>query len=272
MTIVAETEQIRYVTADDDARIGYRVLGNGPRTVVLQHGFHCTGRNFELLLDYLPLDEWTIYLPDLRGGGLSDKPASGYSIERFAGDLLALLAQEDLQQVTLVGHSTGGAVTQWAASELRGQRLRSMILLGPVPATGVPIPPGAADTFRKGLDDYNGSATIWRMGMLKMPAKELMDQLVADSETWDRSAYGQMFDAWTGANFPERLSMIDVPTLVVGAQGEPFLPESFLRQAVVEPIKGARWAQVPAASHFMHIEQPAYVAGLISGFDAAHGQ
>ena len=49
----------------------------------------------------------------------------------------------------------------------------------------------------------------------------------------------------------ERLSAINVPTLVVGAQGEPFLPEAFLRQAVVEPIKGARWAQVieVAAGH-----------------------
>lgn len=269
MATVIETEQTRYVTADDGVKIGYRVLGGGPRTIVLQHGFHCTGRNFELLLRYLPLDEWTIYLPDLRGGGLSDKPASGYSIERFARDLLAVLEQEDLQQVTLVGHSTGGAVAQWAASELRGQRLRSLILLGPVPATGVPIPPGAQTTFRKGVDDYDGSATIWRMGMLKMPPSELLDQLVADSATWDPSAYEQMFDAWTGAHFPERLSAIDVPTLVVGAQGEPFLPEPFLRQAVVEPIRGARWAQVPEASHFMHIEQPAYVAGLISGFDAA---
>lgn len=271
MATAVPTEQIRHVTADDGITLGYRVVGDGPRTLILQHGFHCTGRNFDLLLAYLPADEWTIYLPDLRGGGLSDKPPTGYTIERFGRDLLALLEQADLQQVTLVGHSTGGAVAQWAASELCGQRLRSLILLGPVPATGVPIPPGAANTFLKGLDSYEESATIWRMGMLKRPAPELLDQLVADSETWDRSAYLQMFEAWTGANFPERLSAIDVPTLVVGAQGEPFLPEAFLREAVVERIRGARWAQVPEASHFMHIEQPAYVAGLISGFDAAQG-
>lgn len=264
-------EDLRYVTADDDARIAYRVDGTGPRTLVLQHGFHCSGRNFDWLLPFLPRSEWTIYRPDLRGGGLSDKPESGYTIERFARDLLALLEQENLHGVTLVGHSTGGAVAQWAASELAGQRLRSMILLGPVPATGVPIPPGAANTFHEGLDSYDKSATIWRMGMINRPSKELLDPLVADSETWDRSAYLHMFDAWTNAHFPERLSAIDVPTLVVGAEGEPFLPEPFLRQAVVDQIRGARWAMVPNASHFMHIEQPGYVAGLISGFDAAIG-
>lgn len=272
MATAAHAEQIQHITADDGAQIGYRITGNGPRKLILQHGFHSTGRNFDLLLPYLPEDEWTIYRMDLRGGGLSDKPDTGYSIERFARDLLAVLEQEDLQDVALVGHSTGGAIAQWVASELRGSRLRSMILFGPVPATGVPIPPGAANTFREGLDGYEQSATIWRMGMLKRPEKELMDQLVADSETWSKAAYHQMFDAWTQANFPERLSAIDVPTLVVGAQGEPFLPESFLRQAVVDQIKGARWAQVPNASHFMHIEQPAYVAGLISGFDAAYGK
>lgn len=271
MATIAQAEQVRFVTADDGVRIGYRVVGHGSRTMVLQHGFHCTGRNFALLLPYLPEDEWTIHLMDLRGGGLSDKPESGYTIERFARDLLAVIEQENLQNVTLVGHSTGGAIAQWAASELSGARLRSLILFGPVPATGVPIPPGAANTFLQGLDSYEASATIWRMGMLKRPEKPLMDELVADSETWSRPAYLQMFDAWTKANFTERLSAINVPTLVVGAQGEPFLPEAFLRQTVVEPIKGARWAQVPNASHFMHIEQPAYVAGLISGFDAAQG-
>lgn len=270
MATATATEQIRHITADDGTRLGYRVSGQGPRTLVLQHGFHATGRNFDYLLPFLPPDEWTIYRMDLRGGGLSDKPPSGYTIERFAQDLLAVLAYEDLQNVTLVGHSTGGAIAQYLASELRGQRLRSMILIDPVPATGVPLPPGAANTFREGLDGYKQSATIWRMGMVNMPEQTLMDELVADSATWDKSAYLQMFEAWTtGTNFADRLSLIDVPTLVVGAAGAPFLKEPFLRETVVNPIKGARWAAVPHASHFMHIEQPAYVAGLISGFDAA---
>jgi pimeloyl-ACP methyl ester carboxylesterase len=268
---MSEDEVIKHVVVDDGCRIGYRVLGAGPRTLVAQHGFHCTGRNFGWLLPYLPLDEWTVVLMDLRGGGLSDKPESGYTIERFSRDLLAVIEAEDLKEVTLVGHSTGGAIAQWVASELAGERLRSVVLLGPVPATGVPIPPGAANTFKEGLDDYKSSATIWRMGMLKAPEKELMDELVQDSESWDKSAYFQMFDAWTKAHFPERLAKIATPTLVVGAEGEPFLPEPFLREAVVNPIPGARWAQVPAASHFMHVEQPAFVAGVISAFDAAQG-
>jgi len=268
MTTATESET-RYVVADDGTRIAYHVNGAGGRTLVLQHGFHSTGRTFDWLLPYLLPSEWTIYRPDLRGGGLSDKPASGYSIERFARDLLAVLHAEQLENVTLVGHSTGGAIAQWAASELRGARLRSLILFDPVPASGVPIPPGAANTFREGLNGYNESATIWRMGMAKRPEKEVMDKLVEDSSTWDRSAYLQMFDAWTQASFAERLADIDVPTLVVGAPGAPFLPEAFLRQAVVEPIRGARFTMVPEASHFVYIEQPAFVAGLINGFDVA---
>lgn len=272
-TATAETatrEQVRYVTADDGTRIGYRVTGNGSRTLILQHGFHATGRNFDRLLPYLPPNEWTIIRMDIRGGGLSDKPAAGYTIERFARDLLAVMEEENVQNATLAAHSTGGAIAQWVASEPGNHRLRSMILLGPVPATGVPIPPGAANTFREGLDGYEQSATIWRMGLLHKPDRALLDELVADSATWDKNAYLQMFEAWTtGTNFPERLAHISVPTLVVGAAAEPFLKEPFLRAAVQEPIKGAQWASVPNASHFFHIEQPAYVAGLINGFDAA---
>jgi non-heme chloroperoxidase len=44
---------------------------------------------------------------DRRGHGRSDDPGRGYDFDTLADDLAALLAQLDLREVTLVGHSTG---------------------------------------------------------------------------------------------------------------------------------------------------------------------
>jgi len=48
---------------------------------------------------------------DLRGRGRSDKPASGYSIDIHAGDILALLDHLGMKEVVLLGHSLGAFIS-----------------------------------------------------------------------------------------------------------------------------------------------------------------
>ena len=47
---------------------------------------------------------------DWRGHGRSDRPSRGYDYDTIADDLATLIDHLDLQDVTLVGHSMGGAV------------------------------------------------------------------------------------------------------------------------------------------------------------------
>jgi pimeloyl-ACP methyl ester carboxylesterase len=256
---------IQIVTTDDGTRITYRMVGHGPQRIALIHGFNCTSKNFDWLLPYFPAEHYTLLLPDLRGSGHSDKPATGYSIERFARDILEVLRHVNWSSYTLVGHSTGGAIAQWIAAEPE-QPLTGLILAGPVPATGLPLPPEGRAMFEAAAESAAGKAAIWRMGWSGTLTSELLDTLVQDSQTWRREAVLETFAAWSGASFPERLPHIHVPTLVIGAEHEPFLTEAFLREKVVAPIRNARFALVPRSNHYMHIEQAAFTAGLITAF------
>jgi pimeloyl-ACP methyl ester carboxylesterase len=47
---------------------------------------------------------------DLRGRGLSEKPASGYSISYHCRDIHALLKHENINQVVILGHSLGALI------------------------------------------------------------------------------------------------------------------------------------------------------------------
>jgi non-heme chloroperoxidase len=47
---------------------------------------------------------------DTRGFGASDKPWSGYSYDRLADDVRAVVEKLELQKFTLAGHSMGGAI------------------------------------------------------------------------------------------------------------------------------------------------------------------
>lgn len=94
----------------DGARIVYRSAGRGP-AVVLVHGTALSQviwRGFGYVRE-LATDHTVITL-DLRGHGRSDKPhqESGYRMELFVADVLAVLDQLNVERADYVGYSLGG--------------------------------------------------------------------------------------------------------------------------------------------------------------------
>lgn len=89
--------------------------GEGP-TLVLAHGLTANAHSFEGLVAGLE-GSMQVIAVDLRGRGLSDKPASGYSLQDHACDMLGLLDALGLDEVMFGGHSYGGALAYAMAAE-----------------------------------------------------------------------------------------------------------------------------------------------------------
>src|ERR1700722_4101671 len=69
---------------------------------------------------------------DRRGHGRSDEPGHGYDIDTLADDLRAVLVGLDLRDVTLIGHSLGGAeVIRYLGKHHDDHRVRRAVLLAP---------------------------------------------------------------------------------------------------------------------------------------------
>lgn len=91
----------------------------GAPAVVLAHGFGCDQNLWRLVVPRLARD-YRVVLFDHVGAGRSDLAA--WSAERYrdldayAEDVLALVRELDLREVTLVGHSAGWAAhpTRWS--------------------------------------------------------------------------------------------------------------------------------------------------------------
>jgi pimeloyl-ACP methyl ester carboxylesterase len=75
--------------AANGTTIHVRVGGQGP-AVVLLHGYGETGDMWAPMAADLARDH-TVIVPDLRGMGLSTKPAGGYDKKTQAGDVAAVL-------------------------------------------------------------------------------------------------------------------------------------------------------------------------------------
>ncbi len=87
--------------------------GDEPTLIVL-HGLTANAHFFDgLAASNLPN---RLLAVDLRGRGLSDKPAAGYSMADHAADILGLMEALGLDQAILAGHSFGGLLTCYLAA------------------------------------------------------------------------------------------------------------------------------------------------------------
>ena len=106
------------VTSRDGTPIGYLKTGRGPAVVIL-HGSMESARSHTLLARALAGD-FTVYLPDRRGRGMSGPHRPDHSVRTEVEDLQAVLAESGAQLV--FGVSAGGLVVLEAARTLPGLR------------------------------------------------------------------------------------------------------------------------------------------------------
>jgi pimeloyl-ACP methyl ester carboxylesterase len=108
----AEHQLTDYVVSRDGTRIGYRQVGAGPGLVLVQ-GSMGTMDNFSELAELLASD-FTVYLPDRRGRGLSPQAyRTDHTLQRDVEDLDAVLAATGATRV--FGLSSGALIALWAA-------------------------------------------------------------------------------------------------------------------------------------------------------------
>jgi len=109
--------------------IYYRILGRGEPLLIVHGG---PGASHDYFLPYLlPLARHhKLVFIDERGSGRSQKleDASGYTVENMVEDVEAVRVALRLGQVTLLGHSYGGALAQ--AYALKYQKNLSHLILG----------------------------------------------------------------------------------------------------------------------------------------------
>ena len=100
-----------YVSVEPNVKIYVEDLNpTGNKTILFIHGWPGNHNLFEYQFDQLPKMGYRCIGIDCRGFGLSDKPWSGYDYNRLADDIRSVVDVLQLQNFTLGGHSTGGAI------------------------------------------------------------------------------------------------------------------------------------------------------------------
>ena len=109
-------------------RIHYLEHDGPAPPMVLVHGLTANAHYFDSLVHAGLPDVRGALAVDLRGRGLSDKPATGYSVPETAADVIALMDHHGIERTVVCGHSYGGLLGIYLASEYP-ERVSKLIVI-----------------------------------------------------------------------------------------------------------------------------------------------
>jgi pimeloyl-ACP methyl ester carboxylesterase len=262
-------------------RIHYEAAGTGPNIFVLVHGNFASWRWWKPVFERLP-PGFRAYAPDLRSCGATAGGASvdDYSIPQLSSDLLAFADALELRSFHLVGHSLGGAIALQFALE-HSDRLRSLALVSPAPATGLAaMREGDSDSaaLLRQVDPENGASMavlqssyrVHRMMgtnrvMLRSALAEMMpsatidhdefELLLADAARMPSHAVVGFLRALHGWNVEARLRDLRTRTLIISGGKDVVVPAAALKDMARRLPRG-RLVAWPDVGHSPQIERP----------------
>lgn len=252
--------------------------GNG-ETVILLHGFPEDRHSWDGVTPALTEAGFRVLAPDQRGYSPGARPAgrSAYTLNRLAGDVLALAEAAGAERFHLAGHDWGAVLAWYLAGRYPG-RVRSLACLS-VPHT---------QAFLKSLSGSSQAFRSWYMGAFQVPwlperllargggaaARGWLTRTGLDPASADRyAARAADPSAMTGPlNWYRALpleagdqpGMIEVPTLYVWGDRDPFISRAAARLCSRYVTGGYRFEALADASHWLLQERTDAVAGLLA--------
>ena len=260
----------------NDVRSDYAVLNTGIRLRFYASG-DPNGKAVIFLHDYA--DSWfswsailaqisaTIHAiaPDLRGHGESDKPESGYSISDFADDVIALMDSIKLEKAALVGHSMGSLVAQEVAIK-HPDRVEKLVLIGSATTLQNEGIIGLNDAVQR-LDDISPAfiEEFQRRTVAGEVPEAFMKRIISESQNVPLHVWKQALSQMLTIENIERLSAINVPTLVLYGANDNIFPQSE-QELMQSKLSQVTFKAYPAVGHAPHWEVPAEVISDLDAF------
>jgi pimeloyl-ACP methyl ester carboxylesterase len=133
--------RVSYAHLESGLRVRVLERGEpGAPPVVLLHGWGCTGYVFRMNMPALAHAGFRVIAVDLKGHGLSDKPAGSreYTIDSLIEHVRHVLDALGIERPALAGHSLGGSLSFHFAGKYP-DRVRALGLISPVGLSGVPL-------------------------------------------------------------------------------------------------------------------------------------
>jgi non-heme chloroperoxidase len=250
------------ITVKDGTSIYYKDWGKGP-VVTFSHGWPLNSDMWDGQMLFLEQNGFRVIAHDRRGHGRSSQASSGNDMNGYADDLAELIEALDLNDITLVGHSTGGGEVTRYIGRHGTKRVAAAVLIAAVPPLLVKtasnpegVPMEVFDEGRKSLakdrsEYYRQFAAAFyganRTG--SNVSQGTLDQFwLWSMQSGLKNAY-ESIKAFSETDFTDDLRKFDVPTLVMHGEDDQVVPVKNAAKKSAKLIKGAQEIYYPGRPH-----------------------
>lgn len=252
-----------YVATLDGTEIYYKDWGDG-RPVVLSHGWPLNADSWESQQLFLAQNGYRAIAHDRRGHGRSSQTWSGNEMNTYADDLAELIRHLDLQELTLVGFSTGGGEVTRYIGRHGTDRVAQLVLVSAVPPFMLQTDDNPGGVPIEVFDGIRSASTADRSQAYRdladgpffgnnrdgqSPSQGMRDAFWRQGlQAGAHNAY-ESIAAFSATDFRSDLARVDVPTLVIHGDDDQVVPFEVGGKASAELVDGAELKVYPGAPH-----------------------
>jgi len=253
-----------YVNVEPNVNIFVEDINpEGDKTILFVHGWPGDHTLFEYQYNQLPKLGYRCIGIDTRGFGQSDRPWHGYGYDRLADDVRCVIDTLQLKDITLGGHSTGGAIVIRYMARHRGYGVSKLALFAAAapsliqrPYFPYGLPKEAVLDIIQGTYDNRPNMLVNFGNMIfhNYVTTSLADwifQLGLHASSWATAAVA---NTWIEEDLFQDLGMIRVPTLILHGLNDKvcLFP---LAVAQKEGIRNAKLVPFECCGHFLFYDQ-----------------
>ncbi|MCG5073245.1 alpha/beta fold hydrolase [Paraburkholderia tagetis] len=244
----------------------YRLRQGTGTPVFLLHGFCGSSAGWGALIETLA-ERFDVIAPDWPGFGRSAGLQPCRSIAQFAGTLIALADELEVERFAVLGHSVGSFVAQQLMVSVPN-RVEAAVLYG----SGLRMDntarfESAAQTVER-LKAEGAGRTIERVAKTWFVDGERHGgyaECVAAGAGMTEEAGAAAITAAQPHDLSEALRTVQTPTLVIGGERERTFPPALAR-ALADTLPRGNLCILPDCAHAAHLERPGTFNAIVRDF------
>jgi non-heme chloroperoxidase len=250
------------ITTKDETKIAYKDWGKG-QPILFSHGWPLTGDAWEAQLLFFGQNGYRAIAHDCRGHGKSDQPWDGNNMDTYADDLAELIEKLDLNDLVLVGHSTGGGEIANYIGRHGSKRVAKVVLVGAVPplmlktednpeGTPIKVFDGTRMRIATNRSQFFRDLTIPYYGINRpgaMPNEGLRELFwLMGMQGGIKGQYDSIHE-FSEVDYTADLRKIDRPTLAIHGDDDQIVPIAASAEKTARIVKGAELKVYKGGSH-----------------------
>lgn len=246
------------------------LIGEGDHPVIAIHGWVGDARSFEPLWRLVDRTQFTYAFMDARGYGAARGVDGEYTIAEIASDIVRVADAHGWDRFSLVGHSMGAMAAQRVLTT-DAERVRALVGVTPVPASGAELDEGAWDLFGRACEQLDARTQIFAFTSGGRASDTIVDVLArASFERLGPEAMAGYLKSHANDGFHDEVSGLETPMLVVVGEHDPAITVEGVDATWKQFYGNVRVEILGNSAHYPMDEAPVALVSLVEDFLSAH--